>query len=133
MIKRFMKFISGVEHSSKINWKYLTSENQLDDLIEQSRTVPVAIYKHSTRCGVSSMAKSKLEREWDIADERIEMYFLDLIPYRSVSNAVAKRFKIVHQSPQLIVIKNGKSVYNQSHMDISVSGLKKILNVNQDV
>ncbi len=133
MIKRLMKFVSGVEHSSKINWKYLTSENQLDDLIEQSKTIPVAIYKHSTRCGVSSMAKSKLEREWDIEDERIEMYFLDLITYRSVSNAVAKRFKVVHQSPQLIIIKNGKSVYNQSHMDISVSGLKKILNANQDV
>lgn len=111
--------------SFKIEWKSLTELNDLDTVIESSFKKPVFIFKHSTRCGISRMVLKQFEKLYDIEKEKAEGYYLDLLEYRSISNEVASRFDITHQSPQLILIKNGKAVYDASHQDIEAETLKK--------
>ena len=111
-------------NSIEVDWQLLTSTNQLDQIKEESKTQPVMIYKHSTRCGISSMAMDRLERSWDEEAQKIKAYYLDLIRYREVSNQVAETFKVYHQSPQVILVKDGDAVYDDSHMSISVEALK---------
>jgi bacillithiol system protein YtxJ len=113
------------DKGGEINWKTLDLENQLTDFIELSKSKPVAIYKHSTRCSLSSMVKSRLERGWDINDNDIDMYYLDLINNRNISNKIASLFAVEHQSPQLIVLHQGKVLYHASHGEIDAGVLKE--------
>ena len=99
-----------------MNWIPLTSEKQLEQILENSRTKPQVIFKHSIRCGISSMAKSRLERSQPPGS--IDFYYLDLINYRNISNRLSELFKIVHESPQVLLIKNGECVYEESHSGI---------------
>lgn len=112
---------------TKVNWQILDSENQLATIKDESNGLPIAIFKHSTRCSISTMAKSRLEREWNLIDKEIKIYYLDLITYRSVSNAIESQFGIEHQSPQFILIKKGEVVYHNSHSGISVVDIKNKL------
>ncbi|PWA10562.1 bacillithiol system redox-active protein YtxJ [Flavobacterium laiguense] len=111
------------ETTSKINWIPLTNLGQLNEIVALSNEKPVAIFKHSTRCSVSRFALKQFENQFDSADAT-DTYFLDLIEYRDVSNEIASRFQVVHQSPQLLLIKNGQSVYDASHSDIDAEELK---------
>lgn len=99
-------------------WKDLTEMGQLDAIREQSKVNPVVIFKHSTRCSISSMAKARLEREQ--APEGIDFYYLDLIRYRPISNKIAEDFSVYHESPQILVIVNGECIYDESHSAISM-------------
>jgi len=107
-----------------IQWHQLTTEAELGAVIKRSHTVPCVIFKHSTRCSISSMAKGRFERNWDLDGTEIEPYYLDLIANRPVSNKIAETLGVVHQSPQIILIKNGKAIYDTSHNDITVEELK---------
>jgi len=109
---------------SGLNWTDLTDLQQLDTIVEESAETPVIIFKHSTRCPVSRMALKGFENEYSIEEGSAKPYFLDLIAHRDVSNEIASRFKVTHQSPQVIVIKNGQDVYNTSHDDISAGVVK---------
>ncbi|MFV8323891.1 bacillithiol system redox-active protein YtxJ [Flavobacterium sp. LB3P21] len=111
-------------NENKINWNELTHLGQLNDIIEISNEKPVAIFKHSTRCSVSRMALKQFENEFNSSD-KVTPYFLDLIAHRDISNEIASRFGVTHQSPQLILIKEGKAVYNVSHSDIDAEELGK--------
>jgi bacillithiol system protein YtxJ len=114
-------------NTTEIGWENLTEISQLEKLVEESKTQPVLIYKHSTRCAISSMALDRLERSWDHQGEAFKPYFLDLITYRNISNIIAEMFGVYHQSPQVIVIKDGKAVFDESHMGISFQALSKQL------
>lgn len=109
---------------SSIQWKTLETLEHLDEAISRSHEVPVALFKHSTRCSVSFMAKKTLELTWDFNADEIEVYFLDLIRFRAISNEIAQRLGIHHESPQLILLQDGQAVYNASHNDISVDALQ---------
>ena len=111
------------DSSNKIIWTALTDMGQLNDIISLSNEKPVAIFKHSTRCSVSRMALKQFENEFDLTD-KVTPYFLDLIAYRDISNEIASRFGVTHQSPQLLLIKGGKAIYNVSHSDIDAETLK---------
>ena len=108
-----------------IKWKTLDHEEQLTELIEHSEKKPIALFKHSTRCSLSSMVKSRLERGWDIEDSDIDIYYLDLINNRDISNKIASLYSIEHQSPQLIVLNQGKVLYHASHGEIDAGVLKE--------
>ncbi|KAB1154392.1 bacillithiol system redox-active protein YtxJ [Flavobacterium luteum] len=108
---------------SKINWINLTDLGQLNEIISSSNEKPVVIFKHSTRCSVSRMVLKQFENEFDLDDE-VDAYFLDLLEHRAISNEIASRFGVYHQSPQLLLIKDGKSVYDVSHSDIDAGELK---------
>ena len=96
---------------------------QLNEIISLSSEKPVLIFKHSTRCSVSRMVLKQFESEFDLEDQ-VTPYFLDLLEHRDVSNAIAEQFKVVHQSPQLLLIKNGMSEYDASHSAIEVAELR---------
>lgn len=110
----------------KINWIPLTNLGQLDEIVSSSTEKPVVIFKHSTRCSVSRMALKQFENEFDVETLHcnVSMYYLDLLEHRDISNEIATRFNVYHQSPQLLLIKEGKSVYNVSHSDIDAGELK---------
>jgi len=99
-----------------MNWIALTSEAQLEEIKEKSKERAVVIFKHSIRCGISSMAKSRLERS--TPPGTIDFYYLDLIHYRSISNKLSEVFKVPHESPQVLMIRNGECVYDESHSGI---------------
>ncbi|MGX7666201.1 bacillithiol system redox-active protein YtxJ [Flavobacterium pedocola] len=111
---------------SKMNWEPLTELHQLEEIVKQSLEKPILIFKHSTRCSISRMALKQFENAFDFQDS-ITPYFLDLLEYRPVSNEIASLFEVVHQSPQLIVIKDGKAVYDVSHDGIDAEDLKRFL------
>jgi len=108
---------------SKINWIYLTDLGQLNEIMTVSNEKPVVIFKHSTRCSVSRMALKQFENEFDLED-KVDAYFLDLLEHRDISNEIASRFGVYHQSPQLLLIREGKSVYDVSHSDIDAEELR---------
>jgi bacillithiol system protein YtxJ len=106
-----------------MNWIPLTDKHQLDELVKESQSKTVAIFKHSTRCSVSAMVKRSLERDWKA--DQLPIYYLDLIAYRSLSNEIANRFSVRHESPQLILIKNGEAIYDASHEGIDFNNMLK--------
>jgi len=95
----------------------------LDEIVKLSNEKPVVIFKHSTRCSISRFALKQFENEFDL-DDKVVPYFLDLIEHRDISGEIANRFNVFHQSPQLLLIKGGKSVYDVSHNDIDAGELK---------
>ena len=111
-----------------MNWITLNSTAQLDEIKELSKTRPQVIFKHSTRCSISSMAKSRLER--NDQPETGDFYFLDLIKYRSLSDQVAQDFSVTHQSPQVLLIKNTECVYEESHSGIQMDEIAEQINLN---
>ena len=114
------------EGGSKMNWNNLENILQLDAVVEASKEKPVVIFKHSTRCSISRMALKQFENEYNYED-KLAPYFLDLLEYRDISNEIATRFGVYHQSPQMIVIKDGNAVFNASHSDIDAESLSKFL------
>jgi bacillithiol system protein YtxJ len=127
----FLKNIFGSEETpkaqeSKMNWEILTDVDQLGEIIFNSNEKPALIFKHSTRCSVSRMALKQFENEFDLQD-KVTPYFLDLITYREISNEIANRFNVYHESPQILLIKDGQSVYDASHSDIDADSLKGLV------
>jgi bacillithiol system protein YtxJ len=105
-----------------MNWTLLTDLGQLNEISELSFQKPVAIFKHSTRCSISRMALKQFENEFNLED-KVTPYYLDLLEFRPISNEIAGRFGVMHQSPQIILIKDGNAVYTASHSDIQVADL----------
>ena len=104
-----------------MNWIQLTTEEQLENIKSKSATTPQVIFKHSTTCSISKMAFSRFERAE--APDSIDFYYLDLLNYRSISNAIAEIFQVHHESPQVLLIKNGECVYDESHYGIMMDEL----------
>jgi bacillithiol system protein YtxJ len=102
-----------------MNWIDLNNEVQLETLKESSNLKPQLIFKHSTRCAVSSMAKSRLERT--VQPDGIDFYYLDLIQHRALSQKISEAFQVYHESPQVLLIKNGECVYDESHSGIQMN------------
>ena len=114
------------EVNSNVNWISLTAISQLDEIIENSNDKAIGIFKHSTRCSISRFALKQFENEYNLED-KVELYFLDLLNHRDISNEIAYRFQVVHQSPQLLLIKKGVAVYDASHSEIQAEDLVKYL------
>ncbi|MBL7816776.1 MAG: bacillithiol system redox-active protein YtxJ [Saprospiraceae bacterium] len=106
-----------------IQWTALQNEGQIAEIIQLSHSVPCLIFKHSTRCNISSMAKARLEQNWSFSMDEIKPYYLDLLSFRALSDAVADKFNIYHESPQVLLIRDGECTYDASHLDISVEEL----------
>jgi hypothetical protein len=104
-----------------LDWISLTSSAQLADIKEKSKNKAQLIFKHSTRCSISSMAKNRLERE--TPPENVDFYYLDLISYRELSAKIAEEFSVFHESPQVILIKNGECSYDESHSGINMDDI----------
>lgn len=104
-----------------MNWITLKNEEELVVVTEKSFHTPQLIFKHSTRCSISSVAKRRLDNE--DAPVGIDFYYLDLLSFRSLSNKIAEQFSVYHESPQVLLIKNGECVYDESHMAIQMDDI----------
>jgi bacillithiol system protein YtxJ len=102
-----------------MTWIEITDESQLEDIKNLSKTKPQLIFKHSVRCSISSMAKYRIEKA-NVPFE-IDFYYLDLVKHRNISQKVAEEFDVSHESPQVLLIKNGECIYDESHSGISVN------------
>jgi bacillithiol system protein YtxJ len=118
---------SETPETSKVPWIPLTEMAQLDTIEETSKTMPVAIFKHSTRCGISKMVINQFERSYDLEARQMQLYYLDLLNYRPISQEIAARFQVWHESPQLLIIKNGVTIAHASHSQINTVVLAQFL------
>lgn len=114
-----MGFFSRKQENS-LPWIKLQSIEEWNKIIEESNEKPILIFKHSTRCSISSMALNRFESEWKGNDE-INIFYLDLLSYREISNAIEKQTGIIHQSPQVIVLKENRVVYSATHSSIDAT------------
>ena len=114
----------GVEETF-INWIPLTNLEQLATIKLESETEFVLIFKHSTRCGISRMVIKQFENLFTAETKKLKVYYLDLLNHRNISDEIGYSFQVVHQSPQLIVVRNGVTVAHSSHNEIMETNLTK--------
>jgi len=108
-------------------WISLTSVDQLSEIEEKSKSKPQLIFKHSTTCGISRMVIRTFTNTFEFTPEEVDVYYLDLHSYRDVSNETGYKFQVLHQSPQLLIIKNGIAVANASHGGINDMNLSNLI------
>jgi bacillithiol system protein YtxJ len=113
-----------------LNWKRLTEASQLDEIMDLSVAKPIVIFKHSTRCGISRMVLNQFEANADFNEDSVDLYYLDLLNYRSISNEISERFHVLHQSPQMLILSKGSVVHHSSHSEIVPSTINSILDAN---
>ena len=113
---------TGTQEAVKINWIALTKEHQLENV---SKTA--VLFKHSTRCGISSSVLKRFEKQVQMFDGAVDFYYLDLLNYRNISGSIAEKFQVLHQSPQVVVLKNGQLVAHASHYDILEIDIKQFV------
>jgi bacillithiol system protein YtxJ len=111
-------------------WKNITSEEQLRQAWDQSSELPAVFFKHSTRCSISAMSLARFEEKWNTEEHGCTLYFIDLIAFRAISNALEEMSGVTHQSPQIIVAKKQQSVYTASHSAIDAREIAQILREN---
>lgn len=105
----------------------LTNRDEFETIDAISHEKPVVIFKHSTRCSISRFALKRFDTDYAFSEEKMDWYLLDLLNYRDLSNEIAIRYAVEHQSPQIVVIRNGKAVFNASHDNIDVTDLKQFI------
>ena len=125
--KIFGANVISTEDKKVIPWNGLTSLDQLDEIVKESNDIPVVIFKHSTRCGISRMVINQFEKSYDIDTNNMKIYYLDLLNYRNISDEVGYKFQVMHQSPQLIVVKKGVAVAHSSHHNIQAGELMNFI------
>src|SRR5690606_29602355 len=118
-IKKLFGTTTEVKDTKLVPWIALNSSEQLAEIEAKSITKTQVIFKHSTRCGISRMVLSQFESDFDTSENNLDLYYLDLLNHRDISNAIAERYNVVHESPQLIIIKNGMAAANASHGSIN--------------
>ena len=119
---KIIQFFRSFAHnkSNKMDWINLNSVEQLTEINEKSKNKTQIIFKHSTRCSVSVFAKRILSDEYsDEIKKNADVYYLDLIAFREISNSIANHYGVVHESPQILVVNNGECTFNASHSDVS--------------
>ena len=109
-----------------MQWTNITDVNQISEI--QKAEGFSLIFKHSTRCSVSMMAKKRFELDWEVIPDGTSLYFLDLISYRNISAQIAETFQVHHESPQILLIKNGDCVLDASHSEISADEVAEVIN-----
>jgi bacillithiol system protein YtxJ len=122
-----MGFTSFLSNKKEDKWNNLTTEEDLVKINNDSYNQPQIIFKHSTRCSISQMAKNRMIEGLDQLIDQAAIYYLDLLNYRNISNEIANKWGVEHESPQIIVIKNGEAIYHSSHNMIKVTDIKEHL------
>ena len=110
-----------------LSWTPIISIDEINTIKEISKIQSILIFKHSTRCGISRMVMKQFESLFNEENKHLKVYYLDLLNFRKVSSKLSEVFQVIHQSPQLLVIKNGISVYDESHYEITKVNLSKYI------
>lgn len=122
-----MSFLANMfgQASIREDWYQIASMDELNEAEKESHKRAIAIFKHSVTCGVSAHAKHRMENGFDLDPESCRLYYLDLLSNRDISDEIARRYDVRHQSPQMIIIQNGKAVFDTSHHAVSLDTLKE--------
>ena len=123
----FRNKISKEVEDTYLSWTPLISVDEINTIKEISKNQSVLIFKHSTRCGISRMVIKQFESLFNEENKQLKVYYLDLLRFREVSSKLSEVFQVAHQSPQLLVVKNGISVYDESHYEITKVNLPKFI------
>ena len=117
------------KNENKVEVKFYTLDDikLLDEVDEISHTKPVVLFKHSTRCSISRFALKRFDAEFNYPEDKIDWYLLDLLNHRDISNEIAQRYNVQHQSPQIIVVRKGKAVFSSTHDGIDAHDLKQFV------
>ncbi|MHA7058943.1 bacillithiol system redox-active protein YtxJ [Aquimarina sp. M1] len=115
------------EEKQALPWQELKSLEQLAKIKEDSKIKTQAIFKHSTRCGISRMVIRNFESSFDLSDNQVDLYYLDLLSHREISSEIAARFQVYHESPQFIIVRNGVAVHHASHSAITPQVLHQFI------
>jgi|TARA_B100000780_G_C21109229_1_gene448136 bacillithiol system protein YtxJ len=115
------------EKETNVNWIPFNSLEQIKTIKELSKSETILVFKHSTRCSISSMVIKRFENLFDSSMNNIKVYYLDLLNFRAISDEVGYSFQVQHQSPQLLIIRNEVAVLNVSHYDITTVNIQKYL------
>ncbi len=118
LINKIFGGSSEPKEEKVLPWLTLNTVDQLNEIAEKSKGKTQLIFKHSTRCGISRMVMNQFVSAYDV-ESNVDLYYLDLLSYRDVSNEVGYKFQVMHQSPQLLVVKNGVVVAHASHGGIN--------------
>ena len=111
-----------------MNWKKIESVEQLEAIDELSKSNPVLIFKHSTRCGISMGVYADFEETFrDGIPDNMEVFYLDILMHRNISNTIAEIYKVRHESPQVLIIQNGRCIMNKAHFAINFDELKNFI------
>lgn len=110
-----------------MSWNPIQSIDRIAEIESNSFSRPQLIFKHSTRCGISSWAEAELNSGVNKLEKKIDLHYLDLLNYRNISNHIAKALSVHHQSPQIILLDKGEIALSLSHSSISVSRILKSL------
>tara|TARA_R110002012_G_scaffold246821_2_gene422489 strand:- start:5191 stop:5601 length:411 start_codon:yes stop_codon:yes gene_type:complete len=119
--------IAKDEIQEGLPWQMLESEDQLNNLIANSKRVPKVIFKHSTRCGISRMVLKNFEAGYSLKEEEASFYLLDLLNNRELSNTIASKLNVMHQSPQIIIINNEEIIHTDSHHGIDIKRVEQLI------
>jgi bacillithiol system protein YtxJ len=118
---------SEPKEEKKLPWISLNNLAQLDNIMNKSKTKTQVIFKHSTRCGISRMVMNQFVEAYELTENELDLYYLDLLSYREVSSEVGYKFQVMHESPQILVIKNGVVVSHASHGAINEVDLSRFV------
>jgi len=127
LLNKLFRRSAGESEKKELPWIPLTELEQLEEIVKKSITKSQIIFKYSTRCSISKLVLNQFEEDYELAFQNVDLYFLDLISYREVSDAVSYKFGVVHESPQLLVVRNGVVVAHASHGAINDMDLIKFI------
>jgi len=125
-----MKKSDSNDNTDLKNWNVLTDELEVEKIIEASREQPQLIYKHSPTCGICAMAKDKIEQGFGEISDKTGMYFVNVINARPASNAIEEKLQVRHESPQVLVLRNGECIWHTSHYSIKADTILEALKEN---
>ena len=108
-----------------LEWNIIDSQDSFEEVVSQSYSSDILIFKHSTSCSISHIAKMRLEENWKI--ETISPFYLDLKRFRDISDSISETLKVPHESPQVILVRKGQCIYDASHFDITIEELEETL------
>ena len=99
---------NNIKEDKVLPWIPLNAIEQLNHIASKSKTKTQVVFKHSTRCGISRMVMNQFVDSYAFSEKELDLYYLDLLNYRDVSNETGYKFQVMHESPQLLIIKNGE-------------------------
>jgi bacillithiol system protein YtxJ len=104
----------------------ITASSNLEEIVNKSFEKPVLVFKHSTACPISGIVYNRIEESSEDLAEKFDCYLLFVIENRNASNAIAETVSIKHESPQVLLLKNGACVFNESHLMIKPTSLLEL-------
>lgn len=116
-----------VKEEKELPWIPLNDLKQIDYIKKKSSIKTQVIFKHSTRCGISSMVQRQFIQDYNFSEKELDLYYLDILSYRQISDKVGHKFQLLHESPQLLVIKNGELVAHASHGQVNEVDLNRFV------